>query len=160
MNRRTVAMVASVVTCILLADPAHAGQAVDQKRIDEAIRRGAVFLKSAESSPWDQHIPNSDELILLTLIHADLPEKDPKLQEILQRAVGARMERTYKAALLAMCLEELDRVRYQSKIRQCAQFLVDNQCQNGQWSYGEHDPFADSVPTGTPAPAVASGARE
>src|ERR1051326_4472398 len=35
-----------------------------------------------------------------------------------------------------MALEELDAERYQSKIAQCAAFLVDNQAKNGQWSYG------------------------
>ncbi len=147
---------------VLTLAPASAQQqqGVDQKRIDEAIRKGVEYLRTAESSPWDQHIPNSDELILLTLIHADVPEKDAKVQEYLTRALGAKMERTYKVALLAMCLEQLDRVRFQPRIRQCAQFLVDNQCQNGQWSYGEHDPFADSVPTPGGNPAVASGAKE
>src|SRR5687768_4487921 len=91
---------------------------VDQKRIDEAIARGVVYLKTSESSGWDQHINNCDELILLTYIHADVPEKDAKFQEYFQRAMNAPLERTYKVALLAMCLEELDRVKYQPKIRQ------------------------------------------
>jgi hypothetical protein len=134
---------------------------VDQKRIDDAIAKGVEYLKVSDSPPWDAHIPNSDELILLTLIHADVPENHPKLQEYLTRSLAAKMERTYKVALLAMCLEELDRVKYQPKIRQCAQFLVDNQCQNGQWSYGEATPFAEGTPTtGGGGAAVASGVKE
>jgi hypothetical protein len=133
-------------------------QGVDQKRIDDAIAKGVQYLNGAESSGWDQHINNCDELVLLTLIHADVPENNPKLQEYLKRALDAKMERTYKVALLAMCLEELDRVKYQPKIKMCAQFLVDNQCMNGQWSYGEPTPFVDGVPTGgAPRAAVASG---
>jgi len=135
-------------------------QAVDQKRIDEAIRRGVEYLKTAESSGWDQHINNCDELILLTLLHADVPEKDAKLQEYLQRSLTAKMERTYKVSLLAMCLEELDRVKHQRKILECAQFLVDNQCQNGQWSYGEATPFVAGTPTTGNKMAVASAARD
>ena len=134
-----------------------ATQGLDQKRIDEAIAKGVAYLRTSESPPWDAHIPNSDELILLTLLHAEVPEKDPKVQELLGRVMAAPMERTYKVALLAMCLEELDRVKYQRKILACAQFLVDNQCQNGQWSYGEASPAANSVPTTGGRSAVASG---
>ena len=135
-------------------------QGLDQKRIDEAIHKGIEYLKTAESSGWDAHIANCDELILLTFIHGGLPEKDAKFQEYFTRAMAAKLERTYKAALLAMCLEELDRVKYQPKIRQCAQFLVDNMCQNGQWSYGEPSAFAEGIPTGGKGGAVASGPKE
>ena len=146
---------------LLLGAARAEAQGVDQKRIDEAIQKGVAYLRGAESPPWDAHIPNSDELLLLTLIHAEVPEKDPKVQELLARVMAAKLERTYKVSLLAMCLEELDRVKYQPKIRQCAQFLVDNQCQNGQWSYGEATPFAEGTPTtGGGGAAVASGVKE
>jgi hypothetical protein len=143
-----------------LAISATAVAQVDQKRIDDAIKKGVGYLQNAESSGWDQHINNCDELILLTLLHADVPENDAKLQSYLTRALAAPMERTYKVALLAMCLEELDRVRYQPKIRQCAQFLVDNQCANGQWSYGEPTQFAAGTPTTGNRPVVASAAKD
>src|SRR5262249_37802935 len=90
----------------------------------------------------------------------DVPEKDPKLQEVLNRALTAKMERTYKVSLLAMSLEELDRVRYQPKIKMCAQFLVDNQCANGQWSYGEPSALTEGTPTAGNKPAVASPGGE
>src|SRR5436190_1837239 len=155
------ALVGSLAFLLFMA-PAegHQQQGVDQKRIDEAIQRGVEYLRTAESSGWDQHINNCDELILLTLLHADVPDKDPKLQEYLNRALTAKMERTYKVSLLAMCLEELDRVKYQHKIRECAQFLVDNQCQNGQWSYGEPSPFTGGTPSTANKIAVASAARD
>ncbi len=136
-----------VLALLLLAAPAaqaqDAGnppaaapaQVVDQKHVDEAVRKGARFLKSADSPKADR-APNSDELILLTLISADVTESDDRFQGLLRGVLEAPLERTYKAALLAMALEEIDRVKYQMKIRDCAQFLVDNQCTNGQWSYG------------------------
>jgi hypothetical protein len=40
-------------------------------------------------------------------------------------------------ALQALCLEKINKKKYQKRIAQCAQFLVDNQCENGQWGYGE-----------------------
>jgi hypothetical protein len=45
-----------------------------------------------------------------------------------------------------MVLEEFERVKYQGRIHQCAQFLVDNQCANGQWSYGTPTTYPDAVP--------------
>ena len=50
-----------------------------------------------------------------------------------------------------MSLESYDRKKYQYRIAQCAQFLVDNQCKNGQWDYGE------AVPLFTPGPARIGG---
>jgi hypothetical protein len=49
-----------------------------------------------------------------------------------------------------MILEELGRVKHQSRIWQCAQFLLDNQCKNGQWSYGTPSLFTEDVPTTAP----------
>jgi len=147
-------MLASISAVLLLATQA---KPVDQKTIDEAIAKGVAYLRGAESSGWDAHINNCDELILLTFIHAGVPENDPKVQEYFKRAMDAKLERTYKVSLLAMCLEQIDRVKYQNKIKQCAQFLVDNQCQNGQWSYGEPTALADGTPTGGSGAAVVSG---
>ena len=153
-------MISGVAALLIAFLAARASEAqVDQKRIDDAIARGLTYLKGAESSGWDQHINNCDELILLTFIHGGVPESDAKFQEYLQRSLGAKMERTYKVALLAMSLEELDRVKYQGKIRQCAQFLVDNQCQNGQWAYGEESVFAVPVPSTANRAAVASSVK-
>jgi hypothetical protein len=47
-----------------------------------------------------------------------------------------KLESTHSIALQAMALEELDRVKDQTRIAQCAKFLVDNQHQTGYWSLG------------------------
>jgi hypothetical protein len=109
--------------------------AVTQRDIDQAIRKGAEHLKIAPSTGGWLHA-NCDELILLTMIVAGVPETNPKFEEYLRHCLQAQLEKTYKVALLAMALEELDASTYQMKIAQCAAFLVDNQCNNGQWSYG------------------------
>jgi len=130
----------------------------DPKKVDEAISRGVGFLRGAERPGYpDRQIPNCDELVLWTLVHAGIPESDALFQELLKTMLEGPLERTYKVALQAMILEELDRVKHQGRIAQCAQFLADNQCGNGQWSYGEASPFAKEVPTATPLKtAVAS----
>ena len=118
-------------TSVLAQDP----NAVTQKDIDQAIRKGAENLKTAPSTGGWLHA-NCDELILLTLIVAGVPESNPKFDEYLRHCLQGPLEKTYKVALLAMALEELDAEKYQMKIAQCAAFLVDNQATNGQWSYG------------------------
>jgi hypothetical protein len=110
---------------------------VDQKKVDEAIARGVEFLKAADVRPLDDRtdlLP--DELVLWTFLHAGVPYDDPRFQALWKKVVSRPLERTYDVALLAMILEEVDRVRYQTRIAHCAQFLVDNQCKNGRWDYG------------------------
>lgn len=109
---------------------------VDQKSIDEAIAKGLAFLKTAESHGHNQ-IAHCDELILYTFIVAGVPKSDDRFQKLLLRVLTDEPTHTYRVSLQAMLLEELDRAKYQERIALCAQFLVDNQCQNGQWSYGE-----------------------
>jgi hypothetical protein len=138
-----------------------------QAKIDDAIRKGVAYLKTAESIVgWAEFGGNSDELHLWTFVHADVPVKDPVFQTLLQRMLADKLHRTYKVALQAMILEEIDRVAYQPRIWQCAQFLIDNQCANGQWSYGNPTPFAADVKVpetkavATPAPAAPGASRD
>jgi hypothetical protein len=142
------------------------GQATpDQKRIDAAIRRGIEFLKGAGSpsayNPDDAwHIPDSDELILLTLVHGDVEPGDPTFQKYLKRALEEPLHKNYKVCLQAMALEEIDRATYQGRIAQCAQHLVDNICQNGQWGYGNPSPVQKGIPTGGRKGVSSGGVRE
>jgi hypothetical protein len=129
--------------------------AVEQGKIDDAVKKGVEWLKKAPSPGFSYgKIDDSDPLILLTLIHADVPESDARVQELLKSMLEKPLARTYLVVLQAMVLEEIDRAKYQPRIAQCAQFLVDNQGANGQWSYGEPTEFAKDVP---PPKDVASG---
>ena len=118
-------------TTALAQDP----NAVSPRDIEKAIRKGSEFLKSAPFNPDRAH-PCANDLILLTLIHAEVAEANPVFQQYLKNCVEAPLEKTYNVALLAMSLEEMDPTGYQQKLAQCAQFLLDNQATNGQWSYG------------------------
>src|SRR5437762_6489456 len=96
-------------------DPAKVPPAVSQKEIDTAILKGCEYLKTAPSyGGWLK--TNCDELILLTLIHAGVSEKG--YEKLLTACLERPLEYTYKVALLAMCLEELDATKYQGKIAQ------------------------------------------
>ena len=110
--------------------------APSQKEIDEAVKKGLEFLKTAPSPGGHMKDNNCDELIFLTLLHGGMSDKNPVFQQYLKKVVDAPLRYTYNVALKAMCLEEYDPAQYQTQIAQCAQFLVDNQATNGQWSYG------------------------
>jgi hypothetical protein len=116
--------------------PSPPAGGVNEVAVDRAIKKGIEYLRTAPSPDLKGGYQNSDELILYTFIHAGVPETDPKFRELFGSVTTQPLRRTYKVVLLAMCLEAIDRVKYQEKIAQCAQFLVDNQCRNGQWSYG------------------------
>jgi len=121
---------------------------VDSAKVDAAIKKGCDFLKTAASPGAHRGIKNCDELIALTLIEGGVPVTDPAVEKYLQAMLASPLERTYNVVLTAMVLEEVDRVKYQDRIWQCAQFLVDNQCANGQWAYGDPTDAIKNVPTG------------
>jgi hypothetical protein len=160
------AVLAFLLTAPLWAqDKKDEADPVLQAKIDAAIGRGVEYLKKAESIvAWPEFGANSDELILLTLVHAGVSTKDAVFQTLFQRMMAAPMSRTYNVALQAMVLEEVDRVKYQERIWQCAQFLLDNQCANGQWTYGEPTQAVQGTPTPIKtrdvASAPTSGARD
>ncbi len=151
-----------VAVCIFVLGSAAPAQ--EQAKIDQAIRRGIEYLKTA-GSPGHEHskATHSDELLLYTFIIADVPPGNPRFKALLERVLADEPHQVYKVALQAMALEELDRVKYQNRIAWCAQHLIDNQCQNGQWSYGSPTPAPKDLPAGVASddrPKPATGARD
>jgi hypothetical protein len=109
---------------------------VDQVKVERAIARGIEFLKTSDS-PDSAIGSDSAELKLLTFVHGGVPESDPGFQALLKTCLERKPEKTYRVSLLAMCLEEIDRAKYQDQIAVCGQFLLDNIKSNGGFSYGE-----------------------
>jgi hypothetical protein len=139
---------------VLAALPQQNAGGPPQHEIDQAIRQGVEYLKTAPS-PGPSPDTNCDELILLTFVVADVDPQNARFKELLQGCLKAPIVNTYKVALLAMALEELDAPRYQVKIAQCGQFLTDTQAKNGQWSYGyatdlKKWPFEDTAVKSAP----------
>ncbi len=116
-----------------------------QARVGKAIDGGIAYLKGKRTSSYHQDIENGNELILLTCLHGGVSKSDEDLKELLKYATESRIEKTYKAALTAMCLEKHHRVDFQWRIRQCAQFLADNISSNGQTRYGTPSSHADEI---------------
>ncbi|HVR83961.1 MAG TPA: hypothetical protein VMU54_06580, partial [Planctomycetota bacterium] len=133
--------------------PAH--PKVDQEKVDEAIQKGCKYLVVAGNgfATFTHGMRNQPaavqaygELVLLTLLHSgyyteDTPEIQPLIRHVTEKIIGS----TYTAALMAMALTKLNARKYQERIAVCAQFLCDNQCENGQWDYGE--PLVDPPKT-------------
>src|SRR6478736_742395 len=67
--------------------------AVDQASVDKAIEKGLTFLKTSDSPK--SHLPDSDELKLLTFIEGGTPASDPAVQALLTKCVEGPLEKTY-----------------------------------------------------------------
>ncbi len=125
--------------------PGVAHPKVDQARVDEAIDNGVKFLRPKKKETdqgfvhaWEQGAPeqNYAELVLYTFLHAGVSEEDPDFQRLLTKMLSDKLTTTYKTCLQAMILQQLNAEKYQWRIAACAQFIIDNQCKNGQWCYG------------------------
>ena len=140
-------MTVSLLLSLSLLLGVQAAGAPSQKDIDAAVKKGTEYLKTAPSPGGHLKDTDCDELILLTLVHAGMPEQNPVFQKLLSGVLSAPLKYTYKVALQAMLLEDLDPAYYQPRIAQCAQFLVDNQATNGQWGYGRETAAVATMPT-------------
>jgi hypothetical protein len=134
------------------------GEVVEKpKTLEDAVRSAMVYLKSKTSLFAKES--KSDELLLWTYYQGGVPESDPEFQSGLKAILEKKLEKTYNVALQAMLLEDLDRVKHQKRLAQCAQFLLDNQCANGQWAYGDPSIFVESIVL-PPLPAKFKGVRK
>jgi hypothetical protein len=134
---------------------------VDQVKVDKAIEQGIAYLKKGNAAHMAtfahaNSTMSHTELVLFTYVHADVPEADPAFKELFDHMLKQKLEATYCVSLQAMILEEVQRVKYQSRVAMCAQFLVDNQSAQGYWGYGAPSIFVEDVPTSAPSKDVAS----
>ena len=118
--------------------------------IERAIKSGtqALIAQSQGAGPADVGLNNDHTaLVLYTLVHSGISLENETVQKLLSKALGASFTGTYQVSLTAAALAAIDPWKHQSKLAQCAQYLVDWQCDNGQWGYGEkYDPPAPSTP--------------
>jgi hypothetical protein len=126
-----------------------------QPKIDAAVERGARFLlKELRLGARDVKHPDQgqmglEELALYAIAHGGLDlSRESAHGAALERILSKELRWTYGASLIALALESIDKVKHQWRIAQCGQFLVDNQCVNGQWSYGKTVKMPSNIPTG------------
>ncbi len=134
---------------------------VDQLKVDDAIQKGCGIIVQQGMGAFghgqrNQPLAMQDhaELVLLTLLHSGYYfENSPELRQLFSYILSKQIGSTYTASLMAMALQKADPRKYQARIAECAQFLADNQCENGQWDYGEPKPVEppkEDVPTTAP----------
>jgi len=115
---------------------APAQEAVEQAKVDDAVRRGSAFLLKKYEKGFDLASWNSTlELVMLTLNHAGVPADDPVFQKGLLALGTCPLQYTYRVAALAMALQRIDPRKFQERIAHCAQWLVDTQLNEGEWGY-------------------------
>lgn len=127
---------------------ARQGQGVDPKQVDGAVQRGTEWLlrqpyKYRSATKGTRH----EDLALLTLHHGGADPNHPAFQALLKKIVEGEITGTYVASVQAMFLSQFDPTKYQGRIAQCCQFLVDNQNEQGYWHYGEPTPMPQDFPT-------------
>jgi ferric-dicitrate binding protein FerR (iron transport regulator) len=115
---------------------------VDAKSVDDAIWRGVASLREPMAfDHWNaSHITRMEdfhEITLMALLEVGVPERDPLFEGLLQRITTMPFKSTYHTALQAMILERVHRVKYQVRIGECGQYIVDNQLKNGLFVRGE-----------------------
>ena len=136
------------------------GGGVDQAKVDAAVAKGTSYLKTLTPGLGRGGNREMAELVLLAMAHGGVPPTDPSFAPLLTQVVEMELTSTYRVSIQAMLLEEVDRVKYQARIHQCAQFLVDNQDADGLWGYGKSTTYPQVVPvptstaTGGDAPRV------
>lgn len=143
MSRMTVRLAAAAAFALAPSFLRAQEKGADEAKVREAIRRGVDSLKDRSGRGFGYR-ETTRELVLLAMVHAGVSQKEAGFADLFKSMLDDAPETTYRTALRAMVLEEVERVKYQVKIFECAQFLADNQCGTGQWSYG--------APTTYPAP--------
>jgi hypothetical protein len=125
----------AVVLC-LGAGSARAGDAPAAADVQRAIDSGKAWLeKQFKGGVEDGSWQCPAELVLLTLAHAGGSANEPVFAKSLKVVEKVTPQFTYRTALLAMALAEVNPRLYQEKIAHCAQWLVDTQLAGGEWGY-------------------------
>jgi hypothetical protein len=128
---------------ILIALLAQEKKKVDPVAVENAIDKGGAFLVEAAKKglPKAGHMYAPElgygEFILYTMVHAGIDPSNEEFKKLLDQAATAPLKYTYQAVATALALEAVDREKHQNRIADCAQFLAENQCENGQWGYGK-----------------------
>ncbi len=139
-------LAAAVRVAPVLAAEEKTPPAVDQSKIDGAIKRGADYLRARlqEGLPPinQQNDPHHDgstynEIVMYAMLYAGIPNTDPDMIKLLNDIRLKPPVHTYTGAIRAQALEKYDPVKLYEDVRQCGQFLLDNQSKEGYWGYSK-----------------------
>ncbi|HVG94564.1 MAG TPA: prenyltransferase/squalene oxidase repeat-containing protein [Planctomycetota bacterium] len=150
-----------LATCV--AAPARAQDAPSPTDVRRAVDAGAAWLRKEFAEGFVSETRNDPvEVVVLTLSHAGANLDDPVFARGLKVLEGSDLRFTYRVALTAMALSEVNPRRYQGRIAHCAQWLVDTQLPEGEWGYpgapSDREGVTVPVPETTPGSEEESGA--
>lgn len=151
----------SALLLLLLVQQQGENKAPEPEKINRAIDRGTDYLLRAVDIDAGNPMLRCDELLLFALAHVGKmaePRAKKLLDRVLKSDLNAAAYPTYSIALRAMALAQIDPVKHQTAIAQCAWWLVNAQTDNGQWDYWglkdkppaafEKVPWPGKLPTG------------
>lgn len=138
-------------------------RAQDLTQVDRAISAGADYLRARMKealadrqpdprTPWAARDRRAVPVMTYALIHACADRSDPLLKAGVEHVATKDPDGTYNAALMALALADLDAHRYRARLAELAQILCDQQCVNGQWSYGSPAGWTGTPPRVPDAP--------
>ena len=130
-------LVALAVGCptsvVRAADAPSAPAAAD---VERAIASGQGFLRARFAAGFEEGGRNNPvELVVLTLAKTGANADDPVFRKGLAALETSELRFTYRVALTAMALSEVNPRLYQRRLAHCAQWLVDTQLPAGEWGY-------------------------
>jgi hypothetical protein len=158
---RTRIVPAAALASLLLAgaalaadDPTRMAPGVDQNRIDAACKKGGAWLLGQLKGglPGLTHKggihdgQTHKEIVLYALLYAgNIDHGDPELVKLVGDICDDELAHTYGTAIRTQALQKYDAVKLQPQIRNCVQFLIDNQGQEGYWGYSQKVELAKTV---------------
>jgi hypothetical protein len=170
-----VALVVAVARSAAAQQDPKQGPPVDQGAINQAVTKGAKWLleQAKASTPLPhygaghmQGADTVDELAVYALLHAGVDPKQPEVVKLLEHFSTTPFKKTYTVAIRAMAMHKYEVMATDRKmakqeiaamsdhVRNCAQYLIDNQSQAGYWDYGKEIPLPASKITLTPDAAL------
>jgi hypothetical protein len=124
------------------------------KDVQKAIDAGAGWLRARYAGEFeDATFHDTVELLVLTLSHCGANFEDKVYAKAVKALEKIEPRFTYRTALLAMALNEVNPRLYRRKLMHCAQWLVDTQLKEGEWGYPGPPILDGKPPQGLSVPA-------
>jgi hypothetical protein len=128
----------ALILAAILAQLEGDNKPPEPEKINRAIERGVEALLRMTETDGGHPFLKADELVLYALTYVD-KTNDPRVKRLLDRILKTDLNAgaypTYSVAVRAMALTQIDPVKHQLPIAQCAWWLVQAQTDNGQWDY-------------------------
>lgn len=143
-----------------LPPAAQAGDGPAPAEVAQAVERGAAWLTQQLAGAFaDERFTDVGELVVLTLAHAGANTSNKTFAAGLAWLEAVEPRFTYRTALQAMALSEVNPRLYRRSLAHGAQWLVDTQLPGGEWGYPGAAEAPGQAVTGfrVAAPAVPTG---